>query len=167
MRTKFSAPALAALVTTAATLAGAITGVNGKWTVETTNGRITGHPAANTSGDVVEFLGIPYAQPPLGELRFAPPRKLDRRHHSEEGEGYAADEFGPDCPSTPSPPSGYPGLYPGAQRILDYFASGTDTPQGEDCLTLNVWTTTRRGGGGGKSKRGKKPILVFFYGGRK
>ncbi|KAI9901074.1 hypothetical protein N3K66_002891 [Trichothecium roseum] len=167
MRTSFSAPALAALVTTAATLAGAITGANGKWTVDTTNGRIIGHLAANTSDDVVEFLGIPYAEPPLGELRFAPPRKLDRHHHhySSEGEGYDADEFGPDCPSPPSPPSGYPGLYPGAQRILDYFASGTDTPQGEGCLTLNVWTT-RRGVGGGKSKGDKKPILVFFYGGR-
>lgn len=41
--------------------------------VSTTNGLIEGHPAENRS-DVTEFLGIPYAQPPVGELRFAAPR---------------------------------------------------------------------------------------------
>ena len=43
-------------------------------TVSTTNGLVTGHPATNAS-KVVEYLGIPYAQPPVGELRFAPPAK--------------------------------------------------------------------------------------------
>ena len=41
-------------------------------TVQTANGPITGHPAVNRS-NVAEFLGIPYAQPPIGSLRFAPP----------------------------------------------------------------------------------------------
>lgn len=45
-----------------------------QFTVDTSNGPITGHPAVNAS-DVVEYLGIPYAQPPLGDLRFAPPVK--------------------------------------------------------------------------------------------
>jgi hypothetical protein len=42
--------------------------------VKTDNGHITGHrsPEAN---EVWEYLGIPYAQPPLGEMRFAAPRK--------------------------------------------------------------------------------------------
>lgn len=42
--------------------------------VQTTNGLIIGHQAPNRS-NVVEFLGIPYAQPPLDQLRFASPVK--------------------------------------------------------------------------------------------
>ena len=43
-------------------------------TVKTTNGPVTGHPATNVS-NVIEYLGIPFAQPPIGDLRFAPPAK--------------------------------------------------------------------------------------------
>jgi len=45
-------------------------------TVRTTNGLITGHLAGNVSS-VVEFLGIPFAKPPVGELRFAAPQRLN------------------------------------------------------------------------------------------
>jgi hypothetical protein len=48
----------------------------GDYDVVTTNGKITGHPAPNLH-NTVEFLGIPYAQPPVGELRFAPPLPPD------------------------------------------------------------------------------------------
>ncbi len=47
-------------------------------TVETEIGPITGHPARNRS-NVSEYLGIPYAQPPVGDLRFAAPQKLTCR----------------------------------------------------------------------------------------
>jgi hypothetical protein len=55
-------------------------------TVETENGRITGHRSPKND-DVWEYLGIPYAQPPLGDLRFAAPQKY-------KGKGpYTANEF--------------------------------------------------------------------------
>lgn len=41
-------------------------------TVSTTSGPVNGHPASNAKG-VSEYLGIPYAKPPVGELRFEVP----------------------------------------------------------------------------------------------
>jgi hypothetical protein len=43
-------------------------------TVQTNNGPITGQ-AAPIANQVSEYLGIPFAQPPLGNLRFAAPVK--------------------------------------------------------------------------------------------
>ncbi|KAM0193526.1 hypothetical protein ACHAPI_007595 [Fusarium lateritium] len=95
-------------------------------TVDTSNGPVTGHVADN-SPCVVEYLGIPYAKPPVNELR-----KVD-----------------------------YPDMTPQAQRIISYFASGAETPQSEDCLTLNVWSKETP-----NSAKANKPVLIFFYGGR-
>ena len=43
--------------------------------VKTSSGIVSGHPASNAT-DVSEYLGIPFAQPPLGKLRFQPPLPL-------------------------------------------------------------------------------------------
>lgn len=63
---------------------------------------------------VRSFLGIPYAAPPVGELRFGPPAP-----HPGWDEPREALQFGPGCPQ---------------------IAEGAQDPSGdEDCLTLNVW----------------------------
>lgn len=49
-----------------------------KYDVTTTNGMITGHLAPGMR-NTVEFLVIPYAQPPLGRLRFAEPLPLNSK----------------------------------------------------------------------------------------
>jgi len=81
-------------------------------TVDVEQGRLRGKLVGRTR----EFLGIPYAQPPVGALRFAPPVPA----HSWNGTRQAL-EFGPACPQ----PAG------------SLSAPG---PQSEDCLTLNVFT---------------------------
>lgn len=63
----------------------------------------------------VSFRGIPFAKPPVGELRFMPPEKPD----SWEGERDCS-HFAPGCFSGRAKP---------------------DAAMSEDCLYLNVWTT--------------------------
>ncbi|KAK4642104.1 hypothetical protein QC761_512060 [Podospora bellae-mahoneyi] len=122
--------------------------------VKTTSGLITGHLSPDASC-AVEFLGIPYAKPPLGDLRFAPPQRLLTPDLSRN-----ASSFGYDCPLSPSQPSNYPGLTPQAQRVINFFASAAGTPQNEDCLTLNIWSPLP------PQPQPLKPVLIFFYGGR-
>ncbi len=75
-----------------------------------------------TEEGVVAFLGLPYAEPPVGALRFAPPVAV-RSWPS----GLDASAFGPACPQ---PPAEFGYVY---------------TRQDEDCLRLNVWTPSADG----------------------
>lgn len=79
---------------------------------DTTAGRVTG----DRIGAVCVFRGVPYAQPPVGELRFASPRPA--RAWSGERD---ATRFGA----------------PSLQPMMD--------GSGEDCLHANVWTPDVRG----------------------
>lgn len=47
-------------------------------TVQTSSGAVTGH-AANNRTAVTEYLGIPYAAPPIGDLRFAAPQSYNSK----------------------------------------------------------------------------------------
>lgn len=129
---------------------------SGPTTAHTSSGIFGGHPAANGS-DVIEYLGIPFAKPPLNELRFAPPQPLT------SNETYEASEFGFSCPAIAGAPPSYPGLTPQAQDIMAAFAlvKGRAPTQSEDCLTLNVWTRNTE-----SFRDAKKPVIVFFHGGR-
>jgi para-nitrobenzyl esterase len=67
-----------------------------------------------------EFLGLPYAAPPTGNLRWRPPQRPTRWHGVRD-----ATQFAPSCPQPASP-----------------FAP--PVPFSEDCLYLNVYTPTLR-----------------------
>ncbi|MBN2734628.1 MAG: carboxylesterase family protein [Methanomicrobiaceae archaeon] len=86
--------------------------------------------------DLRVFLGIPYAAPPVGDLRWKPPAPAEPWEGTLETKAFAAV---PPQPITPDPTTGEPLM-------------------SEDCLYLNVWTPA-------KSADEKLPVMVFFYGG--
>jgi para-nitrobenzyl esterase len=86
-------------------------------TVEIAQGRLTGL----TAGGVHQFRGIPYAAPPVGELRWRPPQAPADWRGTRD-----ATRFGAVCPQA---------LRPGYS-----LEALRDLPMREDCLHLNVWT---------------------------
>ena len=109
---------------------------------------IPGDPVATKSGKVAgtklasgvkAYLGIPFAKPPTGDLRWKPPQPT-----SWEGV-WNADRKGPECIQVLRP-----------HDINHYFG---EEASGEDCLTLNVWTPADAKAGDGR------PVIVFIYGG--
>ncbi|KAI3326849.1 alpha/beta-hydrolase [Xylariaceae sp. AK1471] len=118
----------------------------------TTKAHINGHPGVPDS--VCEWLGIPYASPPAGQLRFASPVKSYLEGSIDAG------HYGFDCPQTPSSTFAYPNAtsqYPG---IYANFVNQLNNTQSEDCLTLNIWSRAYR------PQRRLKPVIVWIHGGR-
>ena len=100
----------------------------------TADGLLAG--VASPDGVVRSFRGIPYAEPPVGPLRWRPPRPVAPWDGVRR-----ADSFGP---VAPQPPVGARSLYnPGRE------------PQSEDCLYLNVWTAAGPGD--------RRPVLVWLH----
>ncbi len=104
-------------------------------TVKTDKGKVEG--ALTTDGKVVAFKGIPYAAPPVGNLRWQPPQPAAKWKGTRP-----AKEFGSHCIQS----SGYPDMV------------FHDPGPSEDCLTLNVWAPAG-------AKRGSLPVMVWIYGG--
>jgi para-nitrobenzyl esterase len=103
--------------------------------VEISSGRVEGAP----SRGVLRFKGIPYAAPPIGDRRFAPPAPAAPWSGVLEAVGR---------PPTAPQPVGAMEAMAGAANL---------PPQSEaDCLTLNVWT---------ESLTGARPVMVWIHGG--
>ncbi len=97
-------------------------------------GRIIGEQ----QGNVAVFRGIPYAAPPVGELRWRPPQ-LPANWAGDR----AATTFGAACPQD--------------STLADMMQESLP-PLSEDCLTLNVWKTAA-------SAEAKQPVMVWIHGG--
>jgi para-nitrobenzyl esterase len=104
-------------------------------TVKTDRGKIKG--MASSDGQVRTFLGIPYAAPPVGLLRWKAPQPAKKWHGVRP-----AGTFGARCMQ--------PNIY--TDMIF------RDAGESEDCLTLNVWTPA-------KNTHDKLPVMVWIYGG--
>lgn len=105
-----------------------------------------GNPQVKTHDGILEgldksgvkvFLGVPYAKPPVGDLRWKAPQPVEKWDGVRK-----AQEFGPD---------------PMQQPIFGdmNFLAGR---MSEDCLYLNIWTPA-------KSMNEKLPVLIYFNGG--
>ncbi|KAF7869916.1 hypothetical protein EAF04_004700 [Stromatinia cepivora] len=133
--------------------------------VSTTSGQVAGHPSAKNSA-VYEYLGIPFAQPPIGNLRFAPPQPYI-------GNGSInGTNFGYTCPKLFTGalsliPSNFPDVVDNYTAsgisILNTFSQAGDTARNnEDCLTLNVWTKPQTKP---PVLEKQKAVMIWIYGG--
>jgi para-nitrobenzyl esterase len=110
--------------------------------------------------NVKVYKGIPFAAPPLGDLRWKPPQP------AAKWDGvFKADAFGPSCTAgggggrgrgAAPGRGGAPGA-PGAAPAQP-AAPPRQPPASEDCLTVNVWTSANAAGD-------RRPVMVWIYGG--
>ncbi|KEO75488.1 carboxylesterase/lipase family protein [Anditalea andensis] len=99
------------------------------------NGLIEGH--YDVESNVSKYFGIPFAKPPVGDLRWKAPQPIDN------WEGVMkTKKFGPKP------------IQPNVFGDMDSWSDGMS----EDCLYLNVWTPAKRGTQG-------LPVLFYIYGG--
>ena len=105
--------------------------------VRTESGIVEG---TTMSPGVRVFRGIPFAAPPVAELRWKAPQPVKSWSGVRK-----ATEFGPRCMQAP--------IY--SDMI---FRDRSDKPMSEDCLYLNVWTPA-------KSDKDRLAVMVWFYGG--
>jgi para-nitrobenzyl esterase len=122
--------AVAALLALALTTRGQTTDL-----IKTASGTVEG--AGRQSSGVRIFKGIPFAQPPVGDLRWKEPQPVKNWQGVRQ-----AKAFGPRCMQAP------------IFGDMNFRSNGMS----EDCLYLNVWTPA-------KSNSERLPVLVYFYGG--
>lgn len=90
------------------------------------------------ANDVIAFKGVPFAAPPVGDLRWKPPQPAAAWEGARDAASYGAI-----CPQK----------FP-----TDDNGVGKQTPA-EDCLTLNVWTQTL------DRDAKARPVMVWIHGG--
>jgi para-nitrobenzyl esterase len=106
--------------------------------VRTDSGTVVG----TLKSGVTAFLGVPFAAPPIGNLRWRPPQPATFRNAD-----WKADQFGTSCMQNQQG-----SRLPWTEEFM------TQGPIGEDCLHLNVWTTA-------KNATAKHPVMFWIYGG--
>nr|VWO95946.1 Carboxylic ester hydrolase (EC [Ganoderma boninense] len=107
-----------------------------------------------SDGTVYKFLGIPFAKPPMGNLRFSLPVAVDPYNDT-----HAATTFGPACPQQSFTVPVVPKV---VQKLVDIIMNTIYrriTRESEDCLSLNVIVPA------GTKPDEKLPVVVWIYGG--
>ncbi|HTD99192.1 MAG TPA: carboxylesterase family protein [Mucilaginibacter sp.] len=109
--------------------------------VNTGAGKVSG--VKNSTGDVTAYKGIPFAAPPVGDLRWKAPQPAKHWDGVKKCDAFAA---------SPMQPKPAPFMVYTSEFLIP------EQPISEDCLYLNVWTNA-------KLKTDKKPVYVWIYGG--
>ncbi|GHV59311.1 hypothetical protein AGMMS49579_26920 [Spirochaetia bacterium] len=109
--------------------------------VKTKNGSVRGLPCGNPAYTV--FKAIPYAKPPVGDLRWKAPQEADAWEGIREAVRF-------------SPASLQPSRSPGEFYAKEFFP--VDEPVSEDSLYLNIWTPAETG-------TEKLPVMFWIHGG--
>uniref|UniRef100_G3UGH4 Carboxylic ester hydrolase n=1 Tax=Loxodonta africana TaxID=9785 RepID=G3UGH4_LOXAF len=117
--------------------------------VDTVHGKVLGKFVSleGFAQPVAVFLGIPFAKPPLGSLRFAPPQPAESWSFVKNATSYP-----PMC--SQDPPSG--------QLLSELFANGKENIPlkfSEDCLYLNIYTPADL------RRKNRLPVMVWIHGG--
>src|SRR5882672_8776015 len=110
--------------------------------IETNSGRVRGAVEAGIS----VFKGIPYGAPTGGANRFMPPRLPAPWSGVRDVLAYAGHS-----PQWQAGPTRRPGM-------ATFLGPADNTPVGEDCLTLNLWTP-------GLDNTARRPVMVWLHGG--
>ena len=110
-------------------------------TVQLDAGKIAG--VADTTTGVTSYKGIPYAAPPLGDLRWKAPQAVTHWQGVRR-----ADHFGPVCMQDD--------LKAGSFYQVEFYQK--PETKSEDCLYLNVWTAA-------KSASERRPVMFWIHGG--
>ena len=110
-------------------------------TLQIESGLISG--TKDLKSEVVSFKGIPFAAPPVGDLRWKAPQQAKSWNGVKECKTFSASAM----QAKPMPFSMW---------TAEFIAPSE--PLSEDCLYLNVWTAA-------KSSSEKRPVIVFIHGG--
>jgi para-nitrobenzyl esterase len=108
--------------------------------VETEAGYISG---IEGNGGIKIFMGVPYAAPPVRDLRWKEPRPVEKWKGIKK------------C-VTPPPSAMQSKPVPFSMWSKEFMAP--EEPLSEDCLYLNIWTTAER-------TNEKRPVIVWIHGG--
>lgn len=106
--------------------------------VDTPQGPIIGH--TDKSAGVHQFLGIPYALPPVGERRWSPPQPIPAWTTP-----FHAQRYGMPAAQNPSP-------------LFQVQGPNGELPESEDCLSLNIFTPIR-------PMQEHLPVMLWIHGG--
>ncbi|XP_017658564.2 liver carboxylesterase 1 [Nannospalax galili] len=117
--------------------------------VNTVHGKVLGKYVSleGFTQPVAVFLGVPFAKPPLGSLRFAPPQPAEPWSFVKDATSYP-----PMCSQDPET----------AQRLSKLFTNRKETVPlkfSEDCLYLNIYTPADL------KKNSRLPVMVWIHGG--